>query len=71
MYRIMMVASKKALTRKWLKTEVPTVDDWINVVFTVYVMEKLSFSLRLEADKFERIWQNWLEYVRPLRSNLI
>lgn len=44
MYRIMMVACKKALTRKWFKTELPTVDDWFNVVLTVYVMEKLSFS---------------------------
>lgn len=30
MFNILLIASKKALKRKWMKTETPTVEDWIN-----------------------------------------
>ncbi|KAF7656212.1 hypothetical protein LDENG_00044990 [Lucifuga dentata] len=61
MLRIMLIASKRAITRKWLKTEVPTVEDWVEVIHNMYTMEKLIFSSRLELDKFKRICKNWTE----------
>ena len=69
MYKIMLIASKKAITRKWLKTEVPTVTDWVDVIYDIYVMERMTFSLRLEQDKFKRIWKNWIEYITPIRPD--
>lgn len=35
MFRIMLIASKKAITRKWLKTEVPKVEDWVDVIHDI------------------------------------
>lgn len=70
-YRIMMIASKKALTRKWMSNVVPKVDDWVEVMHNIYVMEKLTFAMRLEVDKFKRIWENWMEYIKPIRSDFI
>lgn len=32
MFRITSVASKKAITKQWLKMEVPKVEDWVKVV---------------------------------------
>ena len=70
-YRIMLIASKKAITRKWLKNEVPKIEDWVEVMHNIYGMEKLTFSVRLERDRFERIWENWIEYIKPTRSDFI
>lgn len=56
-FRIMLIASKKAITRKWLKTEAPKVEDWVEVIYDIYVMEKLTFYLRLEENRFKRIWE--------------
>lgn len=36
MFRIMLIASKKAITKKWLKTEVPKVEDWVDVIHNIY-----------------------------------
>lgn len=47
MLRIMLIASKKAITRKWLKTEVPKMDDWVKVMHNIYTVEKLTFAFRL------------------------
>lgn len=40
MFNIMLIASKKALTRKWLTSEAPEGEDWFVVIHDIYVMEK-------------------------------
>jgi len=42
---VLLAASKKAITRKWLKQERPTLDDWIDVTIEIYMMEKITFFL--------------------------
>ena len=69
--RTMLVASKKAVTRKWLKTESPKREDWLDVMHNIYMMEKLTFSLRLELDKFKNFWKKWVEFVSPLRADFV
>ena len=68
---ILLAASKKSVMRKWLKAESPTIDEWIEVVYDIYVMEKISFSLRVEKEQFYKIWTEWTEYVKPIRSDFI
>ena len=68
---ILLAASKKSITRKWLKVEPPTIDEWIDIVHEIYVMEKISFSLRVEKEKFYRTWTKWTEYVKPTRSDFV
>ena len=43
----LLAASKKCVTRKWLKGEPPTIDEWIEIVYEIYVMEKIYFSLKV------------------------
>jgi len=64
-----MAASKKSATRKWLKVDPPTIEEWIEIVYDNYVMEKISFSLKVEKEKFYKIWTKWTEYVKPIRSD--
>lgn len=68
---ILLAASEKTITRKWLKVEPPTTEEWIDIVHEIYIMEKLSFPLRVQNERFYRIWTKWTEYVKPVRSDFI
>lgn len=67
---ILLAASKKAVTRKWLQPEQPEIEDWINIVQDIYKMEKLSAGLKLQLDSFYKTWSKWMKYVKPVRSGL-
>lgn len=71
MMMILMVASKKSITRKWLKPDPPTEEDWLDVLYDIYKMEKITFSIRLQSEKFVRIWNKWFAYVKPIRSDFV
>lgn len=66
---ILLAASKKSIMRQWLKIDPPTIDEWTGIVHEIYVMEKILFSLRVEKDKFYRIWTKWTEHVKPIRCD--
>lgn len=34
---ILLAASKKNITRKWLKVEPPTIEEWIDIVHEIYI----------------------------------
>ncbi|KAF7656240.1 hypothetical protein LDENG_00044470, partial [Lucifuga dentata] len=66
--RVLLVACKKALTKNWLKKEAPNVNDWIDLVYTIYTMERITFNLRIQSDRFLEYWDEWIIYIKPVRS---
>lgn len=66
---ILLAACKKAITRMWLKPLTPQLDDWIEIIHQIYMMEKLTYSLRLRQEKFTNIWAKWTDFIRPLRQD--
>lgn len=50
--QILQAASKKAVTRKWLNEEPPTVSEWTDIIHELYVMERLTFSLTLIGERW-------------------
>ncbi|KAF7647171.1 hypothetical protein LDENG_00176350, partial [Lucifuga dentata] len=71
LFRILSVVSKKAITRKWLKPEIPLINDWIDVIYEVYIMEQITLSRRLQQDKFEEVWEKWIRYILPIRPSFV
>ncbi len=63
------MACEKALTKMWLKTEVPTINEWINIVYKMYTMERTTFRIRTQADVFEDGWFKQLTYVSNIRPD--
>ena len=61
--KILLAASKKAVTRKWLQAEPPTETDWIDIVTDVQNMERITFSLNLRFDTFLQYWEKWIVFV--------
>ena len=53
---------KKAITRKWLQTEPPSVEDWLQIMSEIFDMEKMTANLRMKGDIFNRRWDKWLLY---------
>ena len=47
--RVLLVGSKKALTRKCLKKDKPTINEWM---YSIYLMESITFKLRHHVDIF-------------------
>lgn len=69
LFRVMLVASKKAITKKWLSQGSPTLTDWFNVMHDIFVMEKLTFFLRLKTDTFNKCWKGWIDFINPYRAD--
>ena len=71
LFGVLISACRKVLTRHWLLPEAPTINEWIDLVNDIYVMEQITFSLRLQKEKFIKYWANWVKYVVPLRPAFI
>lgn len=71
MLRIMLLACKKAITRKYRSDQVPDMQEWTEIMLGIYNMEKLTASVRLEIDKFKKIWKSWLEYIGQYRPDFM
>ena len=44
----LLAASKKSITRKWLKPEPPELEEWCGITVEIFRMEKLTYSLRTQ-----------------------
>ncbi|TKS65943.1 PiggyBac transposable element-derived protein 4 [Collichthys lucidus] len=60
--KIFLVAGKKAITRNWLKTDIPDYEQWSTIVDNIQDMEYLSFKLKIQEDLFQKRWEKWLLY---------
>lgn len=49
--KILLASSRKAITRRWLRVDPPTLDQWRGIVKEIYCMERFTFVLRLELEK--------------------
>ena len=55
--KILTVAAKKAITRKWLKPDPSTVDNWLEIVTEIHERERLTLQLRLRNDLYITRWK--------------
>ena len=57
--KIIIATAKKAITRKWLNTDPPTIEDWIKVTKETERLERLTFMLRLQPELYFARWGKW------------
>lgn len=58
--KILLATSKKTVTRKWLQLEPPTKSEWLDIISNVQNMERMTFSLKLQMDKYLQYWEKWI-----------
>lgn len=71
LFGMLSMAARKAITKKWLKPDIPSIEEWYDIVYEVYVMERITFSMRLQQTKFEDIWKPWKVYVSLRRPSFV
>lgn len=71
LYRILIAAGKKAVTRHWLLPDPPSIEKWIEIVIEIYQMERLTFSLRLQISKFLKLWSKWICHVQVKQTQYV
>lgn len=54
--QISLTAALKCITINWLKPEPPTYILWTQKMWNIYVMEQITYCLRLQKDTFEKRW---------------
>ena len=58
--KVLLTASRKAIKRKWLDVDPPSHSQWLDIVQEIFMMEKMTYSLRLKEGEFNRKWVNRL-----------
>ena len=71
LFGILSLAARKAITRKWLKPDVPSIDEWYDIIYDVFVMERITFSMRLQQSKFNDIWKQWKMHISLKRPSFV
>ena len=71
LFRILSAASRKAITRRWLKPGKPTMEEWIDIIYDMFMMERITFALRLQQGTFLKRWERWIMYVTPIRPSFV
>ena len=71
LFRILSAASRKAITRRWLKPGKPTVEEWIDIIYDIFKMERITFALRLQQGTFLKRWERWITYITPIRPSFV
>lgn len=69
LFIIMVTVAKKNITRHWLHPESPTVSEWMDTIDDIYRMEKITHSLNLQMERFDKIWSKWISFVEKRRPN--
>lgn len=56
-------AARKAITRFWLKSNIPDQQQWTNIIQNIFIMEKLTYTIRLRESLFKEKLRKWSHFL--------
>lgn len=62
LFKILMIACKKAITRSWLKIDPPRTEQWKEIVEEIHSMEKMTYFLCIKGHTYNKRWTKWFAY---------
>lgn len=69
--QILLAATKKSITRRWLNAIPPRLGDWHGIILEIFKMEKITYQIRTREDKFYTIWNKWITHIAPTTSDFV
>ena len=70
LFKILILAAKKAITRRWLEVDPPRTDHWLDIVEEIRCMEKMTYNIRTQAEVYEKRWVKWHLYTSKSKSGM-
>lgn len=61
--KILLSAARKAITRFWLKSNIPDQQQWTNIIQNIFIMEKLTYTIRLRESSFKEKLRKWSHFL--------
>lgn len=68
---LLIAASKKVITKKWLSQDIPTIAGWWDIVMEIYKMEEMTAFVNQKQDWFAECWEKWVSYIKHKKPKLI
>ena len=68
---ILLVASKKSITKRWLSQDSPTISEWWNTTLEIYKMEQMTALINQKQDQFLARWEKWVVFIKNKKPDLI
>ena len=59
---ILNIAARKAITRKWLQRNAPSIVNLYDIIHEIFGMERMTFSRGLSNINLRKIWKKWKVY---------
>lgn len=56
LFQILSTAAKKAITRKWFKPQTPTIEEWFEMIYLIFKMERITFLKKKR--------EGWIEFIK-------
>lgn len=68
---ILLVASKKAVTRKQLSQESSTLNTWTEIMMDIYQKKNVTASAYQKLEQCVLYWENWVWYAKTLTPDFL
>lgn len=51
--------------------DAPSVENWYDIIYETFLMERNTFTMKLQENKSKEMWKMWKMYISPKRLSVV